>query len=243
VLYQPISCSNGAFVAVSEDEGASYAFRLVKDAPPSNGISGSLQLVMDRSGALYAEWVREDRLQYSVSLNQGRTWGAPVNFSAPGVHQITRPAPAAARRGELGIAYHGSTDAKASKLTLYVTQTANALETDPLLKSAALNRPAAPIYTDAGVTGASPRADYIGAAFEDHGILWAGASSSWARRTRTSANRPPDMSGASCAPRRRSRRSDRSTHAANSGVPATRLRIIRVLSHAPNGATAGTVRR
>jgi hypothetical protein len=174
VLYQPISCSNGAYVAVSEDEGASYAFRLVKDAPPSNGISGSLQLVMDRSGALYAEWVREDRLQYSVSLNQGRTWGAPVNFSAPGVHQITRPAPAAGRRGELGIAYYGSTDAKASKLTLYVTQTANALETDPLLKSAALNRPAAPIYADAGVTGASPRADYIGAAFDDRGILWAG---------------------------------------------------------------------
>jgi hypothetical protein len=129
---------------------------------------------MDKSGALYAEWVRDDHLQYSVSLNQGRTWGAPVNFSAPGVHQITRPAPAAGRRGELGIAYYGSTDPKAAKLTLYVTETADALRTNPSLKSAALNDPAQPMYTDAGVTGASPRADYIGAAFDDHGMLWVG---------------------------------------------------------------------
>lgn len=175
VLYQPVSCSNGAYLAVSEDEGATYVFRPVKNAPSSNGLSGSLQLVMDKSGALYAEWVRDDHLQYTVSLNQGRTWGAPVNFSAPGVHQITRPAPAAGRRGELGIAYYASTDPKASKLTLYVTHTANALETDPLLHSAALNQPADPIYTDAGVTGASPRADYIGATFDDKGTLWAGA--------------------------------------------------------------------
>jgi hypothetical protein len=174
VLYQPISCSGGAYLAVSEDEGASYSFRAVKDAPPSNGISGSLQLAIDSGGTLYAEWVRDDKLQYAVSRNQGQTWGAPVTISAPGIQQITRPAPAAGRRGEFGVAYYGSTDPKAKKLTLYLTQTANALESSPALSSAALNDPGHPMYADAGVTGASPRADYIGAAFDAGGTLWAG---------------------------------------------------------------------
>jgi hypothetical protein len=173
-VYQPISCSGGAYVAVSEDEGASYVFRAVKDAPPSNGISGSLQLAMDSGGTLYAEWVRDDQLQYAVSRNQGQTWGAPLTISAPGMHQIMRPAPAAGRRGEFGVAYYGSTDPKAEKLTLYVTQTANALESKPVLSSAALSDPGHPMYADAGVTGASPRADYIGAAFDSGGTLWAG---------------------------------------------------------------------
>jgi hypothetical protein len=174
VVYQPISCSGGAYVAVSEDEGASYVFRAVKGAPPSNGISGSLQLAMDAGGTLYAEWVSDDKLQFAVSRNQGQTWGAPVTISAPGIHQIMRPAPAAGRRGEFGVAYYGSTDAKAAKLTLYLTQTANALESSPVLSSAALNDPGHPMYADGGVTGASPRADYIGAAFDAGGTLWAG---------------------------------------------------------------------
>jgi hypothetical protein len=173
-IYQPVSCNSASYLAVSGDEGANYSFRQVPGAPPSNGLSGSLQIVMDGSGALYAEWVADDKLVYAVSRDQARTWGKPVVLSAPGVHVITRPAPAAGARGRFGVAYYGSTDAKATKLTLYVTQTADALESDPLFYSGALNDPAHPFYTDNGVTGASPRADYIGATFDAGGTLWAG---------------------------------------------------------------------
>jgi hypothetical protein len=173
-LYQPVSCNSASYVAVSEDEGGSYSFRQVPHAPPSNGLSGSLQIVVDRSNALYAEWVAGDRLFYSVSRDQAHTWGKPIMISAPGVHVITRPAPAAGAPGQFGVAYYGSTDAKATKLTLYITQTADALDSEPLLRSGSLNDPARPIYTDADVSSHSPRADYIGAAFDDAGTLWAG---------------------------------------------------------------------
>ena len=173
-VYQPVSCNGASYVANSEDEGASYSFRQVPGAPPSNGLSGSLQIVIDRSDALYAEWVVGDKLFYAVSRDRARTWSKPIMISAPGVHVITRPAPAAGARGQFGVAYYGSTDAKATKLTLYITQTANALVSDPLLRSGALNDPKHPIFTDAGVSSHSPRADYIGAAFDNAGTLWAG---------------------------------------------------------------------
>jgi hypothetical protein len=174
-IYQPVSCNSASYIAVSQDEGASYTFRRVPDAPPSNGLSGSLQVVIDRSDALYAEWVLQDKLFYAVSRDQARTWGKPIMISAPGVHVITRPSPAAGASGQFGVAYYGSTDANATKLTLYITQTADALDSSPLLLSGALTDPAHPIYTDASVSSRSPRADYIGAAFDDGGMLWAGA--------------------------------------------------------------------
>jgi hypothetical protein len=111
-VFQPVSCNSASYIAVSEDEGASYTVRRV---------------------------------------------------------------PAAGASGQFGVAYYGSTDAKATNLTLYITQTADALDSNPLLLSGALNDPAHPIYTDASVSSRSPRADYIGAAFDEGGMLWAGA--------------------------------------------------------------------
>lgn len=185
-IFQPVSCNSASYVAISHDEGTSYIFRQVPGAPPSNGLSGSLQIVMDRSDALYAEWVAGDKLFYSVSRDQARTWGKPIMISAPGVNVITRPAPAAGASGQFGVAYYGSTSPNATTLTLYITQTADALDSNPLLLSGPLNDPAHPIYTDADVSSHSPRADYIGAAFDAAGTFWAGGVEQLG---------PPDLNG------------------------------------------------
>lgn len=176
LLYQPVSCAQGAYVAVSDDEGASFAFHRVPGAPASNGLSGSLQIVVGHDDTLFATWVADDRIVLARSRDQARTWSAPVTISAPGLHTITRPAPAAGAAGHMGVAYYAATDPKATKLTLYLTQTDDALDAQPLFTTAALNDPAHPIYADQDLTGASPRADYIGASYDVAGTtLWAGA--------------------------------------------------------------------
>jgi hypothetical protein len=174
VVVHPLSCNGAAYVAVSEDEGASYHFFAVPGAPPSNGLSGSLQIVADRAGVLYATWVDGDAIRYMTSPDAGRTWGAPKTMTAPGLRFPARPAPAAGARGQFGVAYYASTDAKATSLSFYATRTLNALDASPRFASAPLNDPAKPMYVDGGLTGATPRADYFGAAWDDAGTFWAG---------------------------------------------------------------------
>ena len=57
----------------------------------------------------------------------------------------------------------------------YITQTADALDPRPLFYSGVLNNPAAPIFHDYGLTGGSPRTDFIGGAYDSPGTtFWAG---------------------------------------------------------------------
>ena len=173
--YQPVSCSNAAYVAVSHDEGSSYVFLPEKDAPPSNQLSGSLQLAVDSAGNLYGLWLSNDQLYLAISRDHAQTWSAPLAVTQPGLHGIDRPAFAAGGPGQVGITYYASTDASAAKLTAYVTQTADALDPQPLFYGGALNDPAAPIFHDYGLTGGgSPRADFIGGAYGPDGTFWAG---------------------------------------------------------------------
>ena len=63
----------------------------------------------------------------------------------------------------------------AERVTAYVTQTEDALDSEPLFYSGALNPPSAPVFHDGGLTGGSPRADFIGGQFDAHGKrFWAG---------------------------------------------------------------------
>jgi hypothetical protein len=173
--YQPVSCSQGAYVAVSHDEGSSYTFLAEKDAPPSNGLSGSLQLAVDSADNLYGLWVSGDRLYLAISRDHAQSWSTPLVVTTPGVHGVDRPAFATHGPGQVAITYYASTAPSATKLTAYVTQTADALDAQPLFYGGAINDPAAPIFHDYGVgTGGTPRADFIGAAYDPAGTFWAG---------------------------------------------------------------------
>ncbi|MEA2311562.1 MAG: hypothetical protein QOE28_1530 [Solirubrobacteraceae bacterium] len=172
-LYQPVSCDKGAFVAVSHDEGVTYSWERVPNAPASDGLSGALQLSMDGAGDLFASWLAGDTISLAVSRDGAKTWSAPRVISGPGLHAILFAAPAAGNRGQFGVAYYASTDAKAASLTAYVSEVPDALAANPVIYTAALNDPAHPIFHDYAFD-ATPRADFVGAAFDRGGTLWAG---------------------------------------------------------------------
>lgn len=180
-VYQPVTCRAGAYLAVSRDEGATYAWRRVEGAPGAPGIAGvdadvgGLQVAVDDGGTVYALWQTEGALQLTRSTDGGRHFTAPLSVAAPGLRRVTLPALAAGAAGEVGVAYYGATDAHAKRLTAYLVQSREGTASDPVLVSAALNDPARPVFQPSGVDGGlTPRADYVGSAYDATGTLWGG---------------------------------------------------------------------
>jgi hypothetical protein len=172
-VYEPQSCSDATYLAISHDEGATYSWLPVKGAPAANGLSGTVQVAIDDADNLYALWQATGKLELAISRDHGQTWSAPLEVGAPGLHKLALPALAARGRGEVGITYYGSTSATAQLLTAYITQTRDALNPEPLFYSAPINDPSHPLFNDYGFN-ASPRADYVGATFDRSGTFWAG---------------------------------------------------------------------
>jgi len=96
-------------------------------------------------------------------------------ISAPGVQSVQRPAIAAGAPGHVAVTYYASSEPSAKLLSAYITQTAAALDAQPLYYSGALNNPSAPIFHDFGLSGGSPRTDFVGGSFDGAGnAFWAG---------------------------------------------------------------------
>jgi hypothetical protein len=174
-LYQPVTCQLADYVAISRDEGSTYSWVRVPGAPTGSVDSGPLlQLAVDRAGNLYGLWLQAGLIYLIVSRDHGTTWSRPLMVAAPGLKTVSRPSLSAGARGHLAIAYYASADASAQKLTAYITQTADALDREPLFYSGALNNPSTPIFEDYGATDA-PRADFIGGSYDTAGnSFWAG---------------------------------------------------------------------
>ena len=174
-IYQPVTCDNGDYVAISHDEGSTYSWVKVPGAPTGNPDSGPyLQLAVDAADNLYGLWQQGGLIYLIVSRDRGQTWSAPMMIAAPGVSNVTLPALSAGAAGNVAITYYASTDPNAQLQTAYITQTADALDPQPLFYSGAINDPSHPIFHDYGLTDA-PRADFVGGAFDAVGrSFWAG---------------------------------------------------------------------
>ena len=175
-VFQPVSCTGGSWVAISGDEGGTYRWVKVPGAP-GNGTTAmgpTFQIAVDGADTLYASWVANGQLLMSVSRNAGVTWSAGVDITAPGTSGVTLPQLTAGSGGAVGVVYYARARRGDPHLSAYITQTHHALDARPVWESAALNDPAHPIFVDNGLTGGSPRADYIGAGYDRGGILWAG---------------------------------------------------------------------
>jgi hypothetical protein len=175
-IYIPATCVGSDYVSISHDEGSTYSWVAQKDAPTGSSVSGGfLQLAVDDSDNLYALWPAKGLLYMEVSRDHAKTWSAPMMVAAPGVTNVQRPAFAAGAAGHIGITYYASKDPAADRISAYITQTENGLETRPLFYSGVLNYPAHPIFHDEGLTGGSPRLDFIGGAYDSPGTtFWAG---------------------------------------------------------------------
>lgn len=175
-IYQPVDCEKAAYVVVSRDEGASETWIPEPDAPTGTATSGTnLKLAVDDAGNLYASWTANGLLYLAISRDHAQSWSAPMMVAAPGTHDVQRPAITAGAAGQVALTYYATATPTAELASAYLTQTADALDAQPLFYSGALNPPAAPIYHDYGLTGGSPRTDFIGAAYDAPGTgAWAG---------------------------------------------------------------------
>ena len=170
-MYIPQSCLSGTYLAVSTNEGASYTWLSVAAAPSTNGLGATVQLAIDSADNLYVLWLGSSGLNVVVSRDGGHHWGAPTTISPPGLRNIILPALAALAGGHIGIVYYASTAPSANTLSGYVSQTNDALAQRPLFYVGEANNPAHPIFRNYG-DAYSPRADFIGAAYDSGGGFW-----------------------------------------------------------------------
>jgi hypothetical protein len=175
-IYQPVDCEHSAYVVVSHDEGASETWIPVPAAPTGTTTSGTnLKLALDDADNLYATWTAGERLYVAISRDYARSWSAPMMVAGPGLHNVQLPAIAAGAPGNVAITYYATSDPSAQLASAYITQTADALDARPLFYTGALNDPRAPFFKDPGLTGGSPRPDFVGGAFDSPGTrFWAG---------------------------------------------------------------------
>ena len=172
-IYQPVSCTNGSYVAASTDEGATYTYHLVPGVPGSGlAISGfSWQIAADSTGVVYGTWADGTGLHLTVSRDHAHSWSTPLLMTAPGQTSVTLPQLAAGGHGQMGVVYYASEKAGAPQ-TPWITQAANAETAHPTFLSGPIDDPRHPRFVDGGLSGPSPRADYLGASFDTHGQLW-----------------------------------------------------------------------
>ncbi|MCU1599474.1 MAG: hypothetical protein JWO22_183, partial [Frankiales bacterium] len=174
-VYQPVTCSDGSYVAVSTDEGSSYTWHAVPGTAGTGlGITGTgFQAVADAGGTVWAAWPDGDRLLLSRSRDQGRTWSLLGDVAAPGSHAIGLPHLVGGPAGDVGLVYYAAARSGQSASTPWITETHQGNAAHPVFVSGALSDPGRPVFTNYGLAGPSPRADYVGGCFDRRGRLWA----------------------------------------------------------------------
>jgi hypothetical protein len=171
VLYFPTTLCGALGVAISEDEGASWQFRPIVASGFQDIYTGGT--AVDKHGNLYFAWIGPGTLPYlSISTDQGRSWRAPLMVAPPGVQAVRRVAVAVRKRGQVALAYPGTTDG--SHLNGYITETRNVLAKRPLFWSASVNDPADPLLNAADSETFGDRLFYGTDAIAPDGTVWAG---------------------------------------------------------------------
>jgi hypothetical protein len=213
-VFVPFTPCQRPYIAVSHDEGATWETVLVADTLTLG--FGMLSLGQDKQGNLYSAWVGfSDRLPYlAISRDGALHWSAPQMIGAPGVKETALPGLVAGKRGQVAVTYMGSKNAplpfppSCNGLSVscpgyenetwdtYVTETFNALASQPLFWSATLNDPAQSTWygcspSEIGIptapgsticTGSSlsdgpelgGRVDYYGSTIAADGTPWVG---------------------------------------------------------------------
>lgn len=166
-VYLPREYCGRPLLAISRDEGASWAQIQVSDIPsPSQPTEGAPHpsVAVDDAGNVYYLWIgQRDRLPYlAVSRDGGQTFGKPIAAGPPVLEEANLPQIDAAGRGHIAFSYYGSTDSPYSRCKKndggcsandyrtttwngYITVSADALAPQPTFYSATINPPADPL--------------------------------------------------------------------------------------------------
>lgn len=150
-------CSQ-AEIARSVDNGVTWTHRIV-DA--SVGIDGhEASVATDAAGNVYYFFLDDNQLpRLSISTDDGITWSAPLNVTAPGVTTAKFPTVVAGEAGKVAFHYVGSTTPSGSDVYDdgneqelenatwhgYVGMSLDVLAADPVFASVRINDPADPL--------------------------------------------------------------------------------------------------
>ena len=131
-----LSCGK-TFLARSTDEGSTWP--IVRTMPAFD------ELRTDTAGNLYGFTSSSGRVTLRVSRNLGRSWSGPIVMTAPGVSVADAWNPTVRAPGNAAVSYYGERPGQAPKADGYLTVTRDALARAPIVWSAILNDPRAPI--------------------------------------------------------------------------------------------------
>ncbi|HJW69548.1 MAG TPA: sialidase family protein, partial [Candidatus Binatia bacterium] len=171
VLYFPTVLCGALGVAVSRDEGASWQFRPIVDSGLEDIYTTGT--TVDSHGNLYFAYRgSDDRPYLTFSTDHGVNWSTPIMVAAPGVRAVRRVAVTARKRGEVALAYLGTTDG--AHFNGYITESHNVLSGKPRFWSDSVNDPSQPLVNAADSETFGDRFFYGGVAIGPDGTAWAG---------------------------------------------------------------------
>src|SRR5512133_387078 len=171
VLYFPTTICGALGLAISRDEGATWQFSPIDYSGFQDIYTGGT--AVDEHGNLYFAWIGPGTLPYlSISTDRGRSWRPPLMVAPPGVQTVRRIAVAARKRGEVALAYPGTSDG--ARFDGYITASRNVLAGRPRFWSASVNDPSRPLLNAADSETFGDRLFYGTDAIAPNGTVWAG---------------------------------------------------------------------
>ena len=182
-IYVPKGWNGVPYLAVSRDEGATWARHQVADSLMPTEAAGlgnephfatHASVAMDTAGNLYFTWIGQDsKPLLAVSRDGGERWTKPMNIAPPGVDLASLPTVDAGRPGGVAIGYMAHVSNVAGWHG-YMTVSGNALSSRPLFYSAAVNPPGDPlVWGSCGVIRCSDAGDFFDIQIGPDGGAWA----------------------------------------------------------------------
>jgi hypothetical protein len=170
-LVMLVSCGGKTFLARSTDEGTTWPIIRAAGTIPAFD-----ELRTDTAGNLYGFKAGGGRVLLRVSRNGGRSWSAPIVMTAPGVAVVDSWNPAVRAPGNAVVSYYGQRAGQGPNADGYLTVTRDALARAPVVWSAMLNDPRAPMLNDGASRpppGDTGFLDFNGSDIGPDGTAWA----------------------------------------------------------------------
>lgn len=137
-------CGQGQWVAISKDEGATWAQHKISDASNAHHDVG---IGADTAGTAYAFWIDADgRPLLAASHDDGVTWEDPIDIAPPGLVAAGNPSLVPGGAGKAAITYAANFDFDGGESVHGVVVAAYDLDTDqPTFHTALVNHPDEPL--------------------------------------------------------------------------------------------------
>ena len=172
-------------VSVTQDDGLTWTTHVISEDRPAD--THEVGIAVDEAGNVFANWVSDGRMLLARSTDQGKTWSAPIDVTAPGVTATAFNAIAAGAPGRVALAYIGTTleggyadrslsedEWEGATWNAYLAVIPDALAESPAIQSVTANDPADPVARGlCGRTRCSGMTDFIEIVVDAQGRPWA----------------------------------------------------------------------